>query len=243
MPARRPTILLLRHPGALGAEDPYCAAFEAVGFRARCVPVLRFERAHEAALSERLAHPARYGGLVLTSPRAAEAVQAGDLTAWRSKPAFVVGPATAAVMRALGLRPEGEQAGEAEALAEFIVLHRFDRPLLFLCGDRRRDVLPDRLRAAAVPFEELVVYRTLPEAGALGGLAACPPDWVAFFSPSGVEAALAAPGFPWNRVSRAAIGPTTAAALRAAGHPAAAVAAEPTPDALAAAVSRHLAHV
>ncbi len=241
----RPRILLLRQPDE---PDPYVAAFEAAGFRARCVPVLRFEFVNGAALRERLARPADFGGLVLTSPRAAEAMErAGPLPAgWGDKPAFVVGPATAAAARTVGLRPEGDGAGEGEALAahiaEAVIAGPFSPPLLFLCGDRRRDALPDRLCAAAVPVEELVVYRTIPEPAALEGLAASPPAWVAFFSPSGVEAALAASGFPWERIARAAIGPTTAAALRDAGHPAAAVAAEPTPAALVSAIAHPLAH-
>ena len=54
-------------------------------------------------------------------------------------------------MRALGLRPVGEEAGHAVALADYIEANRPSKQLLFLCGDRRRDVLPDRLRAAGMP--------------------------------------------------------------------------------------------
>ncbi len=226
-------IVLLRT--ARGAPDPFVAAFEAVGFEAVCVPSLRFEFVDGEALAERLRQPGRYGGLVLTSPRAAEAVRrAGELPeAWRERPAFAVGPATGEAARALGLEATGEGAGTAAALAAVIGAEPPTKPLLFLAGDRRRDDLPEALDAARIPFEEVTVYRTLLLPVRLPEPA---PEWTAFFSPSGVEAALASAGFPWNSLRTAAIGPTTAAALRAAGHPPEAVAAHPTPEALAAAV-------
>ncbi len=148
-----------------------------------------------------------------------------------------MGPATAERARALGLEPEGEEAGEAEDLAALIAARRFAAPLLFLCGDRRRDVLPAQLRAAGLAVEERVVYRTILDASALRAEATDPPAWVVFFSPSGVEAIREGAAVPWNYVQKAAIGPTTADALRAAGFAPSAVATAPTPEALAAAVS------
>jgi uroporphyrinogen-III synthase len=232
--SRRPTVLLLRTPRE---PDPYVAALEEAGFEARCVPVLRFDSAGSDAVEERIQHPEAYGGLVLTSPRAVQALRGFDLAAWRSLPTFTVGPTTAADAAALGLRPTGEEAGTADDLADVITSHSLDRPLLFLCSDRRRDTLPDRLRAAGVAFEEVTAYHTVGYGGDLAeAVAERRPDWIVCFSPSGVEAmrALARPS--WNRIFYAAIGPTTADALRAAGIAPRAVAAEPTPEALAAAL-------
>ncbi|MDX1531319.1 MAG: uroporphyrinogen-III synthase [Rhodothermales bacterium] len=230
----RPRIVLLRSPR--GEPDPYVAAFDAVGFDAVCQPVLTFDREGEREVAERLARPGAYAGLVLTSPRAVEGLEPSEdrLAAWREKPAFVVGPATAEAAAALGLRPVGGGAGSAAALAAHIAEHPPRRPLLFLAGTGRRPDLPDGLRAAGVPFEEVTVYRTGTEPIVL---AAPVPRWAAFFSPSGVRAARETPGFPWNRLRRAAIGPTTAAALREAGFPPAAVTPSPTPEALATAVA------
>ncbi len=229
----RPRALLLREACE---PDPYVAALDAVGFAARCVPVLRFEPVERSQLAETMAQAGNYAGLILTSPRAADALHGLDLAAWRENPTFVVGPATAERARTLGLRPEGEEAGQADDLATAILAHRFDRPLLFLCGDRRRDTLPERLRAAGLALEERVVYRTLLDASALRAEADGLTAWVVFFSPSGVEAACVVEAVPWNRIRKAAIGPTTAAALRAAGFAPAAVAAAPTPEALAVAL-------
>ena len=230
----RPRILLLRRPAS---PDPYEAAFDAAGFDAASVPVLDFEFVHRDRLAERVAKPEDYGGLLVTSPRGADALRGLDLTGWWDKPAFVVGPRTAEHARSLGFDAVGEEAGHAVALADLIVAEPPERPLLFLCSDRRRDVLPDRLRAAGIAFDECVVYRTLGDASALEAHLAAPPDWVAFFSPSGVEAALELDGISWNSLSAAAIGATTAEALRAAGLHPAAVASAPTPEALAAAVT------
>ena len=227
-------ILLLRRPTS---PDPYEAAFEAAGFAAESVPVLDFEFVHRDQLTAHVARPERYGGLLVTSPRGADALRGLDLTGWRDKPAFVVGPRTAEHVRALGLAPVAEEAGHAVALAARIEADPPEKQLLFLCSDRRRDVLPDRLRAAGIAFDECVVYRTLGDASALEAHLAAPPDWVAFFSPSGVEAALELDGISWNSLSAAAIGATTAEALRAAGIAPVAVAASPTPEALVAAVT------
>lgn len=230
----RPRVLLLRAPRD---PDPYVTALVAAGFSARCEPVLHFEPVGRDALAERVQRAGDYAGLILTSPRAVRALRGFDLSAWQKKPTFVVGPATGEGAGRLGLQPTGEETGTADDLAEIITSHPFDRPLLFLCGARRRDTLPDRLRAAGVPFEELVVYRTLGDAeGLIDAVARQRPDWLVFFSPSGVQAVASIAGPSWNRIFRAAIGPTTADALRAAGFAPAAVAADPTPEALAAAL-------
>ncbi len=60
-----------------------------------------------------------------------------------------------------------------------------------LCVDstyRRLPHLPDALREADIPFEELVVYHTSTAASSTD--ISKPPSWVVFFSPSGVAAAL-----------------------------------------------------
>ncbi|WP_243663896.1 uroporphyrinogen-III synthase, partial [Rhodothermus marinus] len=61
------------------------------------------------------------------------------------------------------------------------------------------------------------------------------PDWVVFFSPSGLEAARRLP-IAREQVRVAAIGPTTAAALQQEGWEVAAVARTPTPEGLLAAL-------
>ncbi|KAI9920147.1 hypothetical protein PsorP6_015458 [Peronosclerospora sorghi] len=80
-----------------------------------------------------------------------------------------------------------------------------EKPMMFLCGDKRRDVLPDSFRPRDLPLEELVVYQTC----ALQNIAIpdeCRvPDWVVFFIPSGLEAVKHLP-LPWESIRKAAIG-------------------------------------
>lgn len=230
-PDRSPLVVLLHTPEV---PDPFEAALGAAGFRARSLPVLRFVPVGRDALAGALAVPDRHGGLILTSPRAAEALHDLPLDPrWQHKPAFAVGPKTASVAEALGLDVFGRTAGTAEGLADEIARCRFEAPLLFLCGNRRRDALPQRLAEAGVPVRELCVYETHPRTDLHLGVV---PTWLVFFSPSGVEAVQRNAQIDPLRARRAAIGPTTAGALRAAGWPPSAVAPEPTPEALAAAL-------
>ncbi len=230
--AARPHVLMLRSPRT---PDPYREIFESRGYRVDVVPVLRFTRIHEAELMNVLGHSADFAGIITTSPRAVEALRGrGDrLTEWIDKLFYAVGPETARRARSLGFSPRGADAGSAEDLAAQIIDDRPRAPLLFLSGSRRRDTLPDRLTAGGVSFEELVVYETHTRNTVAWTKGANDvPDWVVFFSPSGIEAARADDTLVWDRVRVAAIGPTTAGALREEGWSVAAVAEEPTPEAL-----------
>lgn len=232
-----PDIVLLR---SAASPDPYVQAFAQAGWRADCRPVLRFAFPADEALRDRLRAADTYDGLVATSPRAVRALRrvfddSGALhTAWEGRRAYAVGPKTAERLRALSFEVRGEEAGDAASLVERLATDAPERPLLFLSGSRRRDTLPDGLEAAGIPFEEQVVYEThtrtdldLPEE---------PGAWLAFFSPSGLEAVQQADADALRRFRCAAIGPTTATALREAGQTVDAVADTPTPEALVRAV-------
>jgi uroporphyrinogen-III synthase len=235
MGPERPLVYLLREPSS---SDPYESALARRGFAVRFLPVLAFHFINQEQLIEALARPQNYGGLILTSPRAAEALAQGFAAIsdkkplWMAKPAYVVGPATAEKTRSLGFSVIGQDSGDAERLAEQIESSRPDRPLLFLSGDRRREVLPERLKQASIPVEERCVYETHLR-DALDVPDGEQPDWVVFFSPSGVEAVRNA-GITFQASARiAAIGSTTAQAACEAGWAPGAVAAEPSPQALA----------
>jgi uroporphyrinogen-III synthase len=229
-----PDVILLRSPED---PDPYVRAFEEVGVRAVCKPVLAFDFPNEESLRTRLRSPDRYGGIVATSPRVGRALHRvfddeGTVhTAWEGRPAYAVGPKTADELRELAFDVAGEDTGTAAALASRIAEDQPQEPLLFLSGNRRRDDLPDGLRAANIDFEELVVYETQ----ARTDLSLPPPadeSWLAFFSPSGLAAVQQATEGPLSSYRLAAIGPTTAASLEDAGLSPAAVADTPSPDGL-----------
>ncbi len=234
MNARRgSTVWLMREalPGSPYVEEMKARGAEAVG-----VPLLSFEMEHEETLREKLAQPEQFDALVLTSPRTVTALQKVWTTGrapegWLTKRCLVVGPATADGARALGFSVEGEEAGTGASLAGVILGHTDVSRVLFPSARDARMELYQQLSAAGVEVEKVSVYRTsnlstpvLPEGST--------PDWLVFFSPSGVAAAVAIENFPWN-ARAAAIGPTTAQALRQAGHAPSAVAETPDPPGLA----------
>ncbi len=112
------------------------------------------------------------------------------------------------------------------------------QPLLFLCGNRRRDELPSELAKSNIPYEELVVYQTEynNERNQLLNSSPTASPWLVFFSPSGVESLEEIINNNHNnsensnsnnhnndntinkswitRAKIAAIGPTTASAIR-----------------------------
>lgn len=235
-----PVVYLLR---SASESDPYVQALAEVGLTARCVPVLQFAFPNPSELTRRIRHPEQYGGLIATSPRAGRALakatsdQSVLRDAWRVKPAYAVGPKTASVLRGIGLSPQGEDGGDAEALVSIIAQKEHEKPLLFLAGNRRRDTLPRGLQSAGIAFEELTVYVTQTR-GDVEIPAGSRRDWLVFFSPSGIEAIQQSPGVDPGAFRVAAIGPTTASALRENGFEVEAVAETPSPDALSAAIAR-----
>jgi len=205
-----------------------------------CEPALRFTFPRQDALREHLNRSTDYAALLATSPRAGRAVHQAFRAdeacrvAWQGRRAYVVGPKTGRWMRKLGFEVRGEETGSATALGRLIVEDSNDEPLLFLCGNRRRDALPNALRDAGRAFEELVVYETHPRT-TLDLPASEPRPWLVFFSPSGLEAVEGAGEAPVN-YRLGAIGPTTAGALREAGHKVDAVAEVPSPEGLVEAI-------
>jgi len=225
-----------------GESDRFEVALEGAGFATRFIPVLRFDFVNAEALRNALEHPHAYAGLIVTSPRAVEAlVEAmawlpSENVAWHSKAIFAVGPATASELKRVGFEPTGEESGSAALLADIIVDREFDKPLLFLCGRRRLEKLPKRLQESRIAFEELCVYETT-ERTDLALKTDVLPDWVVFFSPSGVDAVRLDGGWDLEHVRIATIGSSTADAARLSGLHVHAVARNPTPEGIAQAMA------
>ncbi|KAI5364152.1 putative tetrapyrrole biosynthesis, uroporphyrinogen III synthase, uroporphyrinogen-III synthase [Septoria linicola] len=175
----------------------------------------------------------RYGGLIFTSQRAVDAFGSVVVKLDPTKkaalfdkdmPIYVVGPATRKGVEALELPCPilGEETGNGDALAKFILQHHNSLPshvtalkgrklpLLFMVGEQRRDIIPTTLQSEdlpetqRIPVTELVVYET-------GEMATFEEDftdllkeakaakvkeqWVVVFSPQGCEAMLNALGW------------------------------------------------
>ncbi|TPX09616.1 uncharacterized protein E0L32_009217 [Thyridium curvatum] len=165
-----------------------------------------------------------YGGMVFTSQRAVEAfaklvretpADAPCRHALAEVPVYSVGPATTRALRAVMQEPSlqifGEETGNGEALAPFIMQHYGqwyeDRvpkpPLLFLVGEQRRDVIPRTLMSESLPeldrirVDETVIYGTgVMESfkddfeQALSATRDRSMRWVVVFSPTGCDSML-----------------------------------------------------
>ncbi|XP_074963777.1 uroporphyrinogen-III synthase [Phalacrocorax aristotelis] len=258
-------VLLLKDPKDKDSgPDPYIKELGLHGFEATLIPVLSFEFISLGSLFEKLSHPECYGGLVFTSPRALEAIKIclkenskneawskSLKQRWNTKPAYVVGKATASLVEEIGLTPQGEKSGNAQKLAEYICSR--EKPnssaLLFPCGALKREVLPTALREKGVPLESLTVYETTQHTDLQETLSRYfsqqgIPASIVFFSPSGVKFCLQhiqkLLGDLINRIKFAAIGPTTAEAMEAAGIPVSCTAESPTAQDLAAGIQKAL---
>ncbi|NXC19579.1 HEM4 synthase, partial [Corythaeola cristata] len=217
-----------------------------------------------------LSHPEHYGGLVFTSPRALEAIKIclqenskNEVVSPFSTHVSVIVNLNCphgfqclsllllVTVEEIGLAPQGEKSGNAEKLAEYICSREKPNssPLLFPCGALKREVLPTVLREKGIPLESLTVYQTSQHADLQESLSSYfsqqgIPASIVFFSPSGVKFCLQhiqkLLGDFINHVKFAAIGPTTAEAMEAAGISVSCTAESPTPQDLAAGIQKAL---
>ncbi|KAF2477844.1 tetrapyrrole biosynthesis, uroporphyrinogen III synthase [Lindgomyces ingoldianus] len=168
----------------------------------------------------------KYGALIFTSQRAVEAFTqvvedirsvssySLDELLPESIPLYAVGPATARGLRALKLPCPilGEETGNGDALSSFILEHYNSLHLgstkpaiLFLVGDKRRDIIPKTLQSDSLPPErrsevdELVTYDTGEMQSFKSDFSAlwaknrdsgAGRQWVVVFSPTGCRAML-----------------------------------------------------
>jgi uroporphyrinogen-III synthase len=236
---RAPVVALTVAAGSLAGLGERLRADGAV---VREAPLLTFgPPADWRLLDDALLRLSHYVAMAVTSPRAAEAVAARAaahrVTAPAALAVWASGPTTAAPLEErFGpvQVPSGLvtiDAGAGSNVAGAMLAAGVSSPVLFPCGDTRRDELPAILRAAGVAVDEVVCYRALlaDEAHALA--AATEVDAVVVASPK-VAQLLARVTRRGERPALVAIGPTTAAAARDAGWAPDGVAKRPTVDAV-----------
>jgi uroporphyrinogen-III synthase len=190
----------------------------------------------------------RYDALAFTSPRAATAFVGRRRHLGSSSnrddalpPTWTGGRGTAAALAPLAVvtraAPDDEtgRIGAAAALAAAMLAAGVEGPVLFPCGELRRDELPTRLRHEGVEVDEVVCYRSVLADEAAARAAADRAAILVVASPS-VADLLARASVVGERPPMLAVGPTTAAAARASGWAPAAVAARPDVEALVAGV-------
>jgi uroporphyrinogen III methyltransferase / synthase len=172
----------------------------------------------------------QYGLICLTSPNGAglllEALAAAgrDARALPGATVAAIGPGTARVLTAGGIRPEVvPERSVAEALVEALEAVPVEgRDVLIARAAEARDVLPEALRARGARVEVVALYDTVAEPLAPETLEALGrADYVTFTASSTVDRltdALAAAGARLPSAARvASIGPVTSAAARRCG--------------------------
>jgi uroporphyrinogen-III synthase len=183
----------------------------AKGVRIDVVPFIDTARFQDETLTKRLEELVKQPVVaVFTSVNAVTAIESKERPHWK---VFCLSGATRrAVAAGFGETAIVAAADSAKELADVIVSHessRTSRELWFFCGDKRREELPDRLKAAGWRVHEVVVYRTILTPSRIDKTY----DAIVFFSPSAVESF-----FSMNsigpQVPLFAIGRTTAAVIR-----------------------------
>jgi len=223
----------------------------------RAIPVLVEEHplmnfappASWASLDSALNRWSSYTDVAFTSPRAAAAVLERMTVSPLNQSIPRVWAGGAATKASLGegigrvLMPneaDAETLGAGEALACAMLSAGVGGPVLFPCGDGRRDELPERLRSRGVTVDEVVCYRSVLAPESVARAAAARGTMLVVASPT-VANLLVRACPPDVRPDLLAVGPTTAASARASGWLPAAVATSPSAGALAAAVKDVLA--
>ena len=215
-------------------------------------PLISFAPPHDWAPVDRaFGRLSSYGAVAITSPRAAAAVAGrlerlqGAPTAAAVPPVWAAGAATAhALGDVLGpIRTPATgraEAGAAATLARAMLEAQVAGPVLFFCGETHREELPDLLRRHGIEVDEVVCYRSVLASEAAARAAAMRGTLVLVSSPA-VADLLARACSTDSRPDLLAVGPTTASSARASGWSPLAVAAEPTAEAVVAAVRNVLA--
>ena len=95
---------------------------------------------------------------------------------------FCVGNKTAGLLKKHGQRVVAQEA-DASRLARLIIEKYTDKSFVYYCSDRRLETLPGELKAAGIPLEERIVYKTNFRKQSFESAF----DGILFFSPSGVQ--------------------------------------------------------
>lgn len=229
---------------AAGSLSGLADALRREGLQVRETPLLDFAPPSDwARVDAAILRLPEFHAVAFTSPRAARAfaerAAALRVTAPLGLDAWASGEASAAPLHHLfgDVRLPSSlatmDAGAGSILASAMLAGRVGSPVLFPCGDARRDELPAVLKASGIAVEEVQCYRSVLAGDDVARQATLGADILLVASPK--VASLVARVMPRDeRPALVAIGPTTAGAARAAGWAPAGVANRPTVSAVTA---------
>ncbi|CAG5055688.1 unnamed protein product [Parnassius apollo] len=178
------------------ASEDYEKTFSKCNYQTIFVEPLEFVYINLQKLSEKLQN-GNYHGLILTSPRAIEAVSRcwapSKFILWNTKRIYTVGESSnRKVKLLLGLEALGTSTGNAENLAKLITKENPESSkFLFPCGNFSSELLPSMLHSSGIVVDSLTVYETKENENLRTNLMAVndseEPCCMVFFSPSGCE--------------------------------------------------------
>ncbi|KAM3959404.1 uroporphyrinogen III synthase 1 [Aphomia sociella] len=179
------------------ASDDYEKMFIDNGYQVVFIEPLQFTFINSDALKDKLVQN-EYEGLVLTSPRAIEAVSKcwdpARFVTWNTRRVYTVGHASSQkITLLLGLDSLGSTTGNAENLAKLICEENSkSSKFLFPCGSLRSEILPNMLQTQGITVDAITVYETKENENLKQDLMALSeskhePCCMVFFSPSGCE--------------------------------------------------------
>jgi uroporphyrinogen-III synthase len=181
------------------------------GIYIHCIPFIETAALPEAILKTQLAP---FSGMpvwvVFTSANAVSSVARLDIDGSQWHVYCINGLTQKTVKHAFPRAIIEAVAANGKSLAEKILnQHSGHDNVLFCCGDRRRNEVPETLTAAGIPIKEVVVYNTVLKPVVVSDNY----DAYVFFSPSGVESFLKCNNLPKD-ATIFTIGETTAACLK-----------------------------
>jgi uroporphyrinogen-III synthase len=110
---------------------------------------------------------------------------------------------------------DGSIAATADNAAELAdsIIDAEEESVIFFCGNKRRNELPEQLTAAGIDLQEIVVYETIDTPQTMADFY----DAVLFYSPSAVNSFFSSNKLP-EQTAAFAIGKSTAAEIKHKGH-------------------------
>ncbi|XP_055595828.1 uroporphyrinogen-III synthase-like [Uranotaenia lowii] len=229
-------------------SEAYAGLLQKQGLEPIFVPTLDFSFKNLEVLRDQLLSPYKYSGLIFTSPRSITAVRdalKGQKLKddWKTLANYCVGETSYdLILRSLDLDTKGQHSGNASNLADFMKTDLYNKtvtmPFLFPCGNLKQDVLQNKLSEYGYSLDSVEVYETVPHRDLERHLLelfgdGSPPEYLLFFSPSGIN--YCASIFERHKLKLGscrivAIGPSTKKAIENKGYPVYRTAEKPTPE-------------
>ncbi|XP_056634430.1 uroporphyrinogen-III synthase-like [Diorhabda sublineata] len=241
------TVLLLKTQIKEQSVDKYEQLLVANGFAVKQVNTLVFQYKNLELLTKKLNCSDCYSGIIFSSPRCVQAVylayqnSQADISSWKLKKNFAVGAATSKeALEKLGLECKGQESGSAENLLNFILKENcsYKMPFLYPHGNLKRDTFSELKGTNEITVESVLAYDTINNPNILDEMREATdnftliPEYVIFFSPSGVHSTLEYLRKVENFTSSKLIpiGPTTELSMKEANLPVFGVAQHPSPQ-------------